>query len=73
MIEKAQFVVAGYAFTKREDEFISILDLNSPNHAALIDANGNVLETNMDDIELEIVINNYWAINKKYIIDKEYA
>lgn len=68
IIEKADFIVAGYAFTKRDDGLISIIDINAPYHAAIINAEGDVLETNMYDIELDIVINKYWCKNKSQII-----
>jgi len=69
IIEKSDFIVAGYAFTKRDDGLISIVALDAPNHAAIIDSDGNLLETNMYDIEIGIVLNRYWANNKKQILD----
>lgn len=73
VIDQATFMVDGYAFIKKDDGNISIVNIYPPFHAAVIRENGEVLETNMDDIELEIVINSYWRKNKKYILDPEYA
>lgn len=69
---KASMIVGGYAFTTMEDGNIRILCLNSPNHASVIRPNGEVLETNMDEVEQDIV-SLYWQRNKKYMEDKEYA
>ena len=52
--DKADFIVNGYAFT-RVDDRIQVLNLNSPDKAVVFDADGEVLETTMDDIELSIV------------------
>ncbi|MCD8385394.1 MAG: toxin-antitoxin system, toxin component [Bacteroidales bacterium] len=72
IIDKAKFIVSGYAFLAKEDN-VSIVNLNPPHHAALIRPNGEVLETNMYDIELEIVLNKYWAKNKPFFFDLTYA
>lgn len=72
IVSKAFMVVGGYAFTTMEDGNIRILCLNSPNHASVIRSNGEVLETNMDEVEQDIVA-LYWQRNKKYMEDKEYA
>lgn len=53
----AEFIVNGYAFTKTENETYRVLNLNNDGATAvLLAANGEMLETNMDDIELGIVI-----------------
>ena len=54
--EKAKFVVCGYAFSKREDGFISILNLNHPDCAMVVNDDGEIIETNMDQIEQRIVL-----------------
>ena len=52
--DKADVIVNGYAFTK-DGEVIRVLNLNYINHAAVI-RDGKIVETNMDDIENEIVM-----------------
>ena len=47
-------IVNGYAFTQNNENY-RVLNLNKPEHALVIDSNGNVLETSMDDIEIQIV------------------
>ncbi len=54
--EKANFIVSGYAFTEREDGFISILNLEHPDCAMVVDRNAEIVETNMDQIEQQIVL-----------------
>ena len=63
--DEADLIVNGYAF-KSIDGHISVLNLNRPTRAAVLDANGLVLETSMDDIELSIV-QHYWQKNRKYM------
>lgn len=53
--DKADMIVNGYAFTLLEDGRVRVLSLDRPERAAVLDAEGSVLETSMDDIELSIV------------------
>ena len=48
--------MCGYAFLQREDGFVSILNLNHPDCAMVINKNCDVIETNMDPIEQQIVL-----------------
>ena len=52
----ANFIVDGYAFSERTDGFVSILNLNHPDCAMVVDLEGEIIETNMDQIEQQIVI-----------------
>lgn len=61
----ADIVVNGYAFTKFDDS-IHVLNLNNPEKASVLSFSGEVLETSMDDIELDIVL-DYYARNRKYM------
>ena len=54
--EKADFLVKGYAFTKRDDEFVSILNLEHTDCAMVVSMQGEIIETNMDEIEQKIVL-----------------
>lgn len=63
--DAAELIVNGYAFTKAGGN-IKILNLNKPEKAAYLSQSGEVLETNMDDIELDIVL-DYYRKNGKYI------
>lgn len=62
----ADMIVNGYAFTRDESGHIRILNLNSPSTASVIDQDGKVLETSMDDLELSIVL-DYYKENKEFI------
>ena len=63
--DRAEVIVNGYAFTK-DGENVKILNLNNPNKAVFITKIGEVLETSMDDIELDIVL-DYYRRNSKYM------
>lgn len=65
----ADMIINGYAFTK-EDGTIRILNLNNPEKAIMIDGAGDVLETSMDDIEIQIV-KTYWNKNKELMEDED--
>ena len=65
--DKADVIINGYAFTRSEDR-IQVLNLNSPDKAAVFSADGQVLETTMDDIELSIA-SRYLQQNLKYMED----
>lgn len=54
--ENARFIVSGYAFSKRENGFISILNLRHPDCAMVVNENSEIIETNMDPIEQQIVL-----------------
>lgn len=62
--DKADMIINGYAFTK-DGDYIRILNLNCVNHAAVI-LNGKIVETNMDDIENQIVM-DYYDQNKQFM------
>ena len=62
--DKADMIVNGYAFTK-EGDYIRVLNLNCLNHAAAI-YNNQVIETNMDDIEKQIVL-DYFNANREFM------
>ena len=54
--ENAKIIVNGYAFSKRDDGFISILNLDHPDCAMVISKDLEIIETNMDEIEQGIVV-----------------
>ena len=54
--DNAKFIVNGYAFTEREDGFVSILNLDHSECAMVVNKEGEIIETNMDHIEQKIVL-----------------
>ena len=56
--DNADMIVNNYAFT-RHDGAISILNLKNPNRAMLLAEDGQMLETNMDEIE-QVIVMNIW-------------
>lgn len=69
--EKAMMIACGYAFSQNEEGFIRVVYLHSPYHALVMTSEGEVTETNMDDIEISIV-QKYWNRNKK-LMEQVYA
>lgn len=60
----ADMIIIGYGFTN-DKGWIRVLNLNYPNYAAVI-YNEKIVETNMDDIENEIVM-DYYRNNKEFM------
>ena len=65
--DRADMIVNGYAFTK-EENVVRVLHLESPHNAAVLSEDGNVIETNMDDIELAL-IGKYYERNRKFLCE----
>ncbi len=63
-------IVGGYAFSLMADGNIRVMALHGDNHACIIRTNGEVLETNMDDIELAIA-DKYWQRNKQLLMEEQ--
>ena len=57
--------------SSRDENNIKVVNLNSPDKALLMDCTGDVLETSMNDIEIDIVL-DYYHRNKKYM-EVQYA
>ena len=64
--EQAKMIVDGYAFIEKENGMISILNLDHPDCAMVITSEGDLVETNMDEIEQHIVQNIY-SRNKQFM------
>lgn len=63
--DKADLIINGYAFTK-SDNYIRVLNLNRLGKALVFDSNLEVIETSMDDIEIQIV-KDYLKKNRKFL------
>lgn len=56
--DEADLIVNGYCFTKKNHQ-IRVLNINHPSSAAVLSEDGEILETNMDDIESTIAADIY--------------
>ena len=65
--EESDMIINGYAFTKGNKN-IRVLNLNNPEMAIVFDHNGEVLETSMSDIEIQIV-KDYLSNNIEFMED----
>ena len=65
VIDQADMVSLGYAFTVK-GHFIRVLNLYTPEYAAVIERDGTVIETNMDDQELHKMLQVY-SENKEFL------
>jgi len=71
LLSSADMIVCGYAFFKTEDSNIKVLQMRPPFHALFMSPSGEVFETTMDDVEIDIV-KGYWKKNKKHM-EESYA
>lgn len=63
----ADFIVNGYAFSKLGDD-VRVINLDFPDRAAVLSPSGDVIETTMDDLELDIV-HDYLLRNAEFLVD----
>lgn len=66
--DKADLIVNGYAYT-RDKGYINVTNLNNLSHAAVI-YNDKIVETNMDEIETQIVL-DYYIQDKEFLGSSE--
>ena len=59
----ANAIYNGYAFTL-ESGNVRVLNLDSPGHAAVLTRDGELLETSMDDIEVQLMLKYYYRISE---------
>ena len=71
VVEKAMMIVCGYAFSQTEEGFIRVVYLHSPYHALVMASEGEVTETNMDDIEISIASKYDTFLRKEMKKNKE--
>ena len=62
--DNANMIINGYDYTK-DCDYIRVLNLNCLNNAAVI-YKDKIVETNMDDIEIQIVL-DYYNKNKEFM------
>ena len=67
--DAADMIVNGYAFT-RDPKGFRVLNLNQPDKAAVFSKAGEVLETSMDDIELQIAL-DYYITNRQFLEEED--
>lgn len=65
--DDADMIVSGYAFTCSECG-IRVLNLNNPDSAAILSKEGELLATNMSDIETVTMLDHFKR-NQKFLED----
>ena len=63
--DEADMIINGYAFTQ-SGEKCRVLNLRHPDKATVFSKNGEVLESSMDDIEIQMV-KEYLEKNRKFM------
>lgn len=56
IVENAKMIVNGYAFSLDEDGFVRVLNLEHPDCAMVVNLEGELIDSNMDEIEQKIVM-----------------
>lgn len=63
--DEADMIVNGYAFVRCQEGY-RVVNLNVYGHATVFSEDGEILETSMDDIEIQIV-RDYFRKNRKFM------
>lgn len=63
--DNADVIIAGYSFTKGDDGFVRVLNLKNPKQACMLQSDGEMLETTMDDITL-LKVQSYYLKNREF-------
>jgi len=66
--QEADVIICGYAVTKTPEGFYQIINLNEPDSAVMAAKDGELLETNTNEIETQIAI-KYMLSSLKYMED----
>lgn len=66
--DSATMIVAGYAFTCIEGGLVRVLNLANPEEACVLQADGTMVETTMNDITL-LKVQAYYLKNKEFMED----
>lgn len=66
VIDNAGMIINGYAFTNAENGRVRVLNINDPDSAIVLDHDGRILETSMDDMEAGIV-QDYYRNNREFL------
>ena len=64
--DNAYMIIAGFSYTKREDGNISVLNLDKPDEASVLDTEGEMIETTMDDVTL-CMAQAYYLKNREFM------
>lgn len=69
--DKADMIVGGYAFLKKNNNNIMIVNLNQTEaHVMIINQNDKVIESSMDSIEQVIALKK-WHENKEFMEEED--
>ena len=62
--DSADMIINGFSYTLAEDGFIRVLNLNNQDEACLLNKDGEMIETSMDD-EVLFKVQAYYVQNKE--------
>ena len=68
--DQANMIIAGFAFTAMENGFVRVLNLENPEEACVLDKDGNMIETTMNDLVLALV-QAYYMNNREFMEAKD--
>ncbi len=68
--DNADIIIAGYSFTKDTDGYIRVLNLENPEEACVLQQDGTMIETTMDDITV-LKVQSYYLKNKEFMEDSD--
>lgn len=67
--DNATMIVSGYAFTLTADGLVRVLNLENADEACVLQKDGTMVETTMNDITL-LKVQAYYLKNKEFMEDQ---
>lgn len=64
--DKAEMIISGYAFTSTEEGVIRVLNLENPEEACVLQKDGTMIETTMNDVAV-LKVQAYYLKNKEFM------
>ena len=64
--DSANMIVAGFSYTKMDNNRVRVLNLEAPEQACVLQTDGTMLETSMDDVTLALA-QGYYLKNREFM------
>lgn len=68
LADDADMIVDWYAFFRQENS-VKIINLQNPHNVLILSQNGNVLETNMPNLEV-VLVKQYYDENREFLLEE---
>lgn len=70
--DKADVIIDGFAILKKDNDQYAVVNINRPGHSTVFKKDGSIIESSMDDIEINIA-QKYLGQALKYMMEEQNA